>query len=520
MAANTMSLPVAAVTVLEDRASVTRRGPVTLPVGTHTFRIEAVAACLVDKSLVGRLEFDTLPPGVRVLSVRVSRQRAVTDDEQERSIARLKAALRERTRELTLGVEARDGARAQLESLAALIALTLDEGCEDVALGRSFEDELGSTLEDLRAQQLEAGETETKLGADVARLRRRRKDVVAQLREEQGKARPLFAWLSVDVINPTDTEVEAELSVEYVTAGAAWRPSHRVSMETGEGGRVVTVQTQACVWQRSGEDWSEAALAFSTERPSLGARPPALATDAVSTRERATAVTVETREDEIESVGEGASPQVTASEVPGVDDGGSAVRLEAPEAQTILSDGRPYLVPLFSFTAPTEEVRVCVPELSEAVHIRSTQPHRGPHPLLAGPVELFRDGGFVGRTSVLYVAPGEVFELGWGPDAAMRVQRKLEFLDPVQKSLSSWTRKSRRIEVALSNMGATACAFKVRERVMVSEVEKVKVELDDLHRGTLGKDGIVEWDVHVPGLGRSVVQLQWTLLVHDDVQGV
>ena len=33
---------------------------------------------------------------------------------------------------------------------------------------------------------------------------------------------------------------------------------------------------------------------------------------------------------------------------------------------------------------------------------------------LAGPVDLIRDGGFAGRTTLLYVAAGEGFALGWG----------------------------------------------------------------------------------------------------------
>jgi len=56
---------------------------------------------------------------------------------------------------------------------------------------------------------------------------------------------------------------------------------------------------------------------------------------------------------------------------------------------------------------------------------------------LAGPVDLIRENGFVGRTSVLFIAAGERFELGWGPDAELRVKRHSESKQEKSRRLSS-----------------------------------------------------------------------------------
>jgi hypothetical protein len=140
---------------------------------------------------------------------------------------------------------------------------------------------------------------------------------------------------------------------------------------------------------------------------------------------------------------------------------------------------------------------------------------------LAGPVDLVRRSGLVGRTSLLYVAPGERFELGWGPDNALRVTREQEQLEWERKSLSSWTRKPRRIRIKLSSLDATPRTVQVRERIAVSELDKVKVELRSASQGGApDADGIVRWDVRLPGFGRQELVLEWDLVVHDDVQGV
>ena len=46
----------------------------------------------------------------------------------------------------------------------------------------------------------------------------------------------------------------------------------------------MTVEAEAVVWQRTGEDWKDVRLAFSTARPTLGTTPPRLAEDVLFTR--------------------------------------------------------------------------------------------------------------------------------------------------------------------------------------------------------------------------------------------
>ena len=125
----------------------------------------------------------------------------------------------------------------------------------------------------------------------------------------------------------------------------------------------------------------------------------------------------------------------------------------APERATVPSDGRPYRVRLGSFRGDAELELVAFPELSPSVLLKSAQDNRGTGPLLAGPVDLVRSSGLCGRTSIRYVAPGERFELGWGPDADLRVSREVEALDEKSRMLSSWAVRRTLVRVKLSNLG-------------------------------------------------------------------
>jgi uncharacterized protein (TIGR02231 family) len=116
-----------------------------------------------------------------------------------------------------------------------------------------------------------------------------------------------------------------------------------------------------------------------------------------------------------------------------------------------------------------------MPEVSCQVILKSEQTNTAQFPILAGPVDLVRSSELVGKTSILFIAPGEKFALSWGPDGAMRVQRTATEKRK-QDHLTKWNFFTTTVKLFLSNIGAEPRAIKTTERIPVSEVEQVKVE--------------------------------------------
>jgi uncharacterized protein (TIGR02231 family) len=274
---------------------------------------------------------------------------------------------------------------------------------------------------------------------------------------------------------------------------------------------------------RAPPESSDVQLIFSTERPSLGVTPPSLATDTLRVRKKSATVEVESRDEKVHTAGLGSdeASKREADELPGIDDGGEAVMLRGRVKATVPGDGRPYRVPIFSFESPTETALICATELVGSVMLRSRLGNLADHPLLAGPVDLVRNSGLVGRTSLLFIAPGERFELGWGPDASLRVHRAVEELEHEKRMMSSWTRKPRKVTVKLSNLSPAKKTIEVKERIAVSEIEKVEVEVTEASQGKKpDADGFVTWSIDLAGFGREELALTWVLVVHDDVVGL
>lgn len=231
---------------------------------------------------------------------------------------------------------------------------------------------------------------------------------------------------------------------------------------------------------------------------------------------------VETREQAIQTAGLGSATQESAS-LPGIDDGGEVRTMEVGGRPALPADGRPHRLPLGGFTAPAQVDLVARPELALAALRRVRADNQGPVPLLAGPVELVADGGRVGRTTMRYVAPGERLELGFGPDPAIRIHRKAERVDHEPGALSRWAATEHTVTLGLSNLGRDPRTVLLTERVPISEVEQVRVNID--REGTTDQaapddDGMVTWTLTLPAAGTAERVIAWKVEKKKDVAGI
>lgn len=528
--ARVVDLPVTTVTLLEDRAHVVRRGSLALGSTAERVRVERVAPVASDRTLAVALVEGT---GVTVVDARIRRRAVVRlrDGEATPSDVRPEREALERERDELLQKLAelraeREGAGRQAAALDRAAALGMGELAEDVSWGAPVDDGWGARFDELAAEQGALGRRQVELDREMDRLDAVLERLGARIAAFDGPAEEERADLEIDLQGSAGAA--CVLRVDYVVPGACWRPCHTARLFDAESGKAaqVEMETDACVWQNTGEDWREVELVLSTERASLGVEPPRLASDVLRAVRRSETVVVEAREQEIETAGLGSAegaPRAISAELPGIDDAGEVQTWRAPERATVPSDGRPHRVRLGSFRGDAEVELVAFPELGPSVLLKSAQDNRGTGPLLAGPVDLVRSSGLCGRTSIRFVAPGERFELGWGPDADLRVSREVEALDEKSRMLSSWAVRRTLVRVKLSNLGAEPRKLSVTERLPVSEVEKVRISVDAERvtgRRKPDENGFLRWSVSLEPFGHDELELVWELRRHEDVVGV
>ncbi|XWK90366.1 MAG: mucoidy inhibitor MuiA family protein [Phormidium sp.] len=529
----TLDAPVSVVTLLEDRAQVRRIGKTQLNQGLWRIKILQVAPVLSDKSL--RAEFLQNYPDARIDDVRVRRQMLVKEEDKPEEFKVLESEIRSLTQTFNNVTEDRQHLESCFEKISSILSKGLQELPIDAVWGqidpKTWREQISSLfkqLRDLRAETWNKYHTQEDLQEKINHL----------MTKAEALSRPdmiYTAWIEADLMIPQTGEYE--IAFDYVVPNAIWRPWHQARLLLEENTEDPTTnrtklsfRMDGCVWQRTGEDWQNVDLVFSTARASLGTEPPLLTDEQLNVKEKSKQINIQLRQQTIQTtgLGTGATPSGAEEETPttvtllGVDDGGEVRNLRPTRKATIPSDGRPYRVPIFSFESEAEIEYVLMPEVSCQVVLKSEQTNTAKLPILAGPVDLVRTSGFVGRTSLLFIAPGERFALGWGPDGAMRVQRSTTQKQE-QDHLTKWNIITKTVRLFLSNIGAEPRLIKTTERLPVSELEQVKIEViaeQTTARVQPDENGFCTWNFSLSPYSQLEASLVYKISSAPEVKGI
>jgi uncharacterized protein (TIGR02231 family) len=497
-AMSTVEIPIARVTVLEDRAQVERRARCALAAGRQTLRVEGVSPVAVDRSLKARVE----GAGVKVVDARVAR---AFKPRPPGGLPADASELRRRVRALELrGAELdADLARlaARLEVARAARADVLRSISELSAVGPADPDGWRRQLEALRDEEGRTEGAHRIASAERGRVHKGLAEARAALAAAEAPDEELLTAIELTV--EAAAEVTSEIRLVYLVPCAVWRPRYRATLVTVENAARVGLETEASVWQRTGEAWTEVELALSTARPTLGVSPPSLQDDVLRARpkseEEKRSVDVSVREEVIQTVTQG-GPAPT-SELPGLDDAGEVRVLVAPRKVTVPPDGQAHRVPLGAFEAPAATRLFCAPERSPLVSLVATFENRGQHVLLAGPVDLVRESGFVGRSQLKFAAVGEQIRLSFGSEDHLRVTRQ-ELQRREESRLTGRRTTEKTVKLFVSNAGTDRVKLEVEERIPVSEVKEVEVALRPKDTSPqpveVTRDGIVRFQLELP----------------------
>nr|WSW49144.1 DUF4139 domain-containing protein [Streptomyces sp. NBC_01001] len=512
-----IALPVTAVTCLEDRAHIERAIVLDLQAGVQRLRLGPVTALAVDRTLHAELTADHPATVLDVRIVRTWTPRGPLPSTDDSALSQSVHTLEE---ERLVLEQRRDRLHSRLDVLGRLAADLLREIGEGAGSGETEGPRWAGELDRVDAERDACGE---QLRAAQARLG----TLDAELGAVQ-RAMALAGEEPAELVGHVELTVEAAaagpvgLRLSHLTPCALWRPAYRAVLE----GDSLALETDAMVWQRTGEDWSDVRLTLSTARSASATDPPRLGEDRLTLKDRSAAerrtVDVELREEEIGDLG-----PAPVLGLPGVDDGGEARVLSVPAPVSVPGDGRAHRVPVSAFTTAASSEYACSAELSPLVTQVARFANRSGHALLAGPVDLVRSSGFSGRGTLDFTAPGAPVELAFGSCDDHRVVRHAEE-SRATAAITQRTVVTRTVQLHLSRFSAPGeqgeRVVALRERIPVSEVSAVEVRLRkeacSPAPDVVDAEGIVRWDVALPPGGRRTVTLVYELSASAKVAGI
>lgn len=474
------------VTVYPDGASVTRIAIVELPTGASTIVLKGLPATIDPASLrVAGKATGALSIGAVETRAAPGNPRPVIDAALETKIK----ALREK----------RDIAAARME--AAERTRTMIRRYAEASPEKLSPDGKAMDATNWPAAWAAINEQLTKVNEDIRVLTAQLRDVDGEIaaleRARPQPPRPGAPVLDVTIALEAGAASKAELAVTYRVAGASWRPLYDARLDTGGKGKKASLELvrRAAVTQRTGEAWNDVTLIVSTVRVARGTGAPELLTSRVLLRPPPQPMGGAGRDRMAPTSGMppqaapapadapklADKPEVEAREQQAQVQGGAfQASFGVPSRVSIPEDGAAKTFRISSATIEPQLLIRTVPVLNPTAYLQASFINNEEAPLLPGPVNIHRDGTFVGQSALPLVAQGDKVDLSFGADDQVKVTRV-----PVARRqaepgfLGSSRTDTVEFKTLVKNLHDFPIKITVVDRIPITEVNTITVEMLD-----------------------------------------
>ena len=345
--------------------------------------------------------------------------------------------------------------------------------------------------------------------------------------------------IDLEVIRAGTATVEAS----YMVGGAGWSPVYDARAEL-EKARVELI-SYGVVRQSTGEEWADVEMTLSTARPSIGGRMPRVEPwiirqvipHAYDRKERAKKAEVMmmpqsqamAKDDAYGGAPAGApaAPPPKPAEVSysTSEESGVAVVYRLPRKVTVKPDGADHKVPVAAQELAAKFEYNAWPRASSHAYLGSRVKNRDDLQLMAGPMNVFYEGGFVGASSLDAIGPGEEFEVYLGVDDNVKVKRELveKKLEDNDGIFSSSKKSIYKYRITVENYKTKKIVVNLFESIPVAEHEKIDVTVSKVSLEPKAKDwdkrkGVWKWEIDLKPKEKKEITYQFTVEHPRDMQ--
>jgi len=308
-----------------------------------------------------------------------------------------------------------------------------------------------------------------------------------------------------------------DLSVSYMVRGASWKPLYdaRASFEKNQ----VELICYGIVRQTTGEDWEDVEISLSTAKPAIGGRMPYIAPwflkpyqPQVLKKEKKIAF--------LGAVGAGAplsqyeafdklaeeEAPVEVVEYAKAEEKGVAVVYKLPHKAMVKSDGSEHKLSISSQDLAAKFEYSTYPRATLFAYLGSRVTNAQGLQLLAGRVNIFLEGDFVGTSSIDNIGPGEEFDLYLGVDENVKIKRECLEKKADETLIAGIPSPTRRVtskyKLTAENYKAKRINLKLFEAIPVSQDERIKVKINNVSLEPNQKDwkdrkGVWLWELEL-----------------------
>lgn len=514
------------VTLYRDRAAVTRTATLDLQIGGYTVFFRDLPSSIYLDSVQAHVGDNAALLSVDTSSTPVTRN------------------MSEIIKEITAEIE---GVEAKLKTVnARKEALKLQVTMLKTLITQAGNEHEGSVNLDALDNQLAfIGKKMTLLSEDQATNEQDQKSLRDELQTLRARRQNISSDRGVQLDAIVDIGVKKagtiEVQLTYLVNNASWQPKY--SIRANNAGDNITVEYDAHLWQRTGENWTDVSMTLSTAQPQRSTTPPMprpwfvdifiQPQPTAALRSRNTQATANEgtlsfawEKDSAVLPSAGAGLVEAASSFATINNEGPAVSFNLPRTITVPSNAEDkQTTSLGAFETEADLFRIAVPMLTDSTFIRSNVTNTSRYILLPGQASIFHGSDYVGKTSLPTIAPNETFPLDLGIDPVVTATRVLLEKETSSTGLfASGMQTTYDYRIEISNGHDKSIELQVWDRYPVSRNEEIEVLLDNVST-PLSTDplyvesqqplGLLRWDLNIPAntTGDTSFVLTWQVQI-------
>lgn len=512
---------ITAVTVYNDRASVTR---------TIEARLEPGASTLVISGLPGNTIVDSLrvhgESTGRVEIASVEARRSFSKSFNSETEAKLRDDIQAKQDQRKMyqdQIEALDLQKTFIKSLVEsqpkLMREEMEIGNLDPARWQEAWNLIQTGSSGLLKARSEAVIAQREIDKDITLLQQELS------RLSTGQKQTIDAHIAVE----TQSGAATTLYLDYQIPGASWYALYDARLNTQRA--QLRLDQLASVSQTTGEDWSNVKLTLSTHRPSVSAvfnpldpwyldfqqmYPSARMRDELSQREQFADMLGATLSEVMEADGNDVKRLAQYAEAV-VTAAAFSAEYEIPGLVSISSERNARKFKIKDQSFATDLMVLAAPRRSTEAFLHAELTYDGVEPLLPGRVSLFRDDAFVGYSNLALLRPSEQVKLSFGVDDAVRIEYNIL---PEEKGTRGLIEKrnylAREFKTTIHNHHKQDIAVRILDRLPVAQHEDIVVKISDSTTDPTETDlddhaGVLAWDLDLKSGQEETLEFGYSL---------
>jgi len=348
-----------------------------------------------------------------------------------------------------------------------------------------------------------------KADAEERKLIKESASYTAQLQELNAKENPPTS--EVTVVLDAKTRGEAIFTLKYLVRNAGWAPKYDVRAENAVD--PVKLDYHANVFNKSGLDWTEVLMILSTSEPLQGAEKPNLETwDIAESTQRIAGVQKNlesvmvmdmksTRSDYLKKEDRGADvafQQVAVQEL------SAEFEIELP--YTILSDGKPYVVDVTSYSLPATYMHYAVPKQDADAFLMAKVVGWNTLNLVSGKASVYFAGAYLGQSFINTASVDDTLSLSLGRDKRVALARKKQSELSKRQLLGNNEKETFYFETTVRNNRDKEISVLLEDQLPISSDGQIEVAMLEISGAVLEKNtGKLSWNIKLaPGESKTV----------------